>query len=149
MPNPDDGTFTIGNVAQTRYRLETVAGLPPEFYVSDLRVGAINVFDTGFEVGKEPLPPLQVSVRSGAGTVEGVVRDSSNRPISNAIIVVVPPDARRENRMLVQNGYVGRRRENSRFAASPRATTNFSRSRVFAGGEFYNRALPFKVRVPR
>src|SRR4030095_16162130 len=48
VANPDDGTFTIGNAPQTRYRLETVAGLPPELYVSDLRVGAVSVFDTGF-----------------------------------------------------------------------------------------------------
>jgi hypothetical protein len=44
--------------------------------------------------------PLQVSLRTGAATVEGVVRDGSNRPIANATVVVIPPDARRENRAL-------------------------------------------------
>jgi hypothetical protein len=129
IPKPDDGTFTIANIPQTRYRLEMGVGLPPDLYVSDVRLGAINVFDTGFDVGKEPVAPLQVSLRSGAGTVEGVVRDRSNKPVFNATIVVIPPDGRRENRTLYKTA-TSDAAGNSQFAALPLAATNFSRSRV-------------------
>src|SRR5262245_60148133 len=100
IPKADDGTFTIANIPQSRYHVEMGAGLPPDLYLSDVRAGAISVLDTGFEVGREPLAPLQVALRSGAGTVEGVVRDGTNKPVPNATVVVVPTEARRENRVL-------------------------------------------------
>ena len=148
IANPDDGTFTIGNATQTRYRLETVAGLPPDLYVSDLRVGAVSVFDTGFEVGKEPLPPLQVSVRSGAGTVEGVVRDSSNKPVSNAMIVVVPPERATRESYVVQDGHVGCRWEIHGSRHRPGRLQGF-RVRGSRGRRVLQLALPCEVRVPR
>ena len=136
VANPDDGTLTIGNAAQTRYRLETVAG-PPDLYVSDLRVGAISAFDSGFEVGKEPLPPLQISLRSGAGTVEGIVRDSANRPIANAMIVVVPPEARRENRVLYKTATSDAAGKFTVRGIAPGSYKVFAFEGL-AGGEFYN-----------
>jgi len=136
VANPDDGTFNLGNAAQTRYRLETVAG-PPDLYVSDLRVGAVTAFDTGFEVGKEPMPPLQISLRSGAGTVEGIVRDSANKPIANAMIVVVPPEARRENRVLYKTATSDAAGKFTVRGIAPGSYKVFAFEGL-AGGEFYN-----------
>jgi beta-lactamase regulating signal transducer with metallopeptidase domain len=133
----DDGTFTIANVPQAQYRLEMGAGLPPDLYVSDLRLGAIGVFDTGFEVGREPLAPLQVSLRSGAGTVEGVVRDSSNKPVPNATIVVVPPEARRENRTLYKTATSDAAGKFAVRGIAPSGYKLFAFEGL-AGGEFYN-----------
>jgi hypothetical protein len=137
IPNPDDGTFNIGTVPQSRYRVEMGAGLPADLYVSDVRLSGISVFDTGFEVGREPLAPLQVSLRSGAGTVEGVVRDGSNRPVSNATVVVVPPDARRENRVLYKSATSDAAGKFTVRGIAPGSYKLFAFEGL-AGGEFYN-----------
>jgi beta-lactamase regulating signal transducer with metallopeptidase domain len=137
IPNPDDGTFTIANIPQTRYRVEMGAGLPPYLYVSDVRLGPIGVFDTGFEVGREPLAPLQVSLQSGAGSVEGVVRDRSNRPVPNATVVVVPPDARRENRALYKTATSDASGKFTVVGVAPGGYKLFAFEGL-AGGEFYN-----------
>jgi beta-lactamase regulating signal transducer with metallopeptidase domain len=137
IPKAEDGTFTIANIPQTRYRLEMGVGLPPDLYVSDVRLGAISVFDTGFEVGKEPVAPLQVSLRSGAGTVDGVVRDSSNKPLANATIVVVPPDARRENRTLYKTATSDAAGKFTVRGIAPGGYKLFAFEGL-AGGEFYN-----------
>jgi hypothetical protein len=122
------------------------AGLPPDLYVSDVRLGPISVFDTGFEVGREPLAPLQVSLRSGAGTVEGVVRDRSNRPVPNATVVVVPPDARRENRALYKTATSDASGKFTVVGVSPGGYKLFAFEGL-AGGEFYNSRFLSKYEV--
>lgn len=136
--NPDDGRFTITNVPATRVMLEMGAGLPPDLYVVDVRGGAASVFDTGLEVsGKEPPPPLQVILRSGAATVEGVVRDGAGKAVSNATVVVIPPESRRENRELYKSS---KSDASGKFVVRGIAPGNY---RIFAfdgvaNGEFYN-----------
>jgi len=138
IPKAEDGTFTILGIPQSRYHAEMGAGLPPDLYVSDVRIGASSVYDSGFEVGKEPEAPLlQVSLRSGAATVEGIVRDGSNKPIRNATVVVVPPDARRENHELYKTATSDAA---GKFTIRGVAPGNY---KIFAfeglaGGEFYN-----------
>jgi beta-lactamase regulating signal transducer with metallopeptidase domain len=137
IPKPDDGTFTILNIPQTHYFAEMGAGLPPNLYLSDVRMGANSVFDTGFEIGKDPPVPLEVSLRSGAAVVEGVVRDGSNKPVANATIVVIPPDGRRENRELYKTA---KSDAAGKFTVRGIAPGNYKLFAFegLAGGEFYN-----------
>jgi hypothetical protein len=137
IPKADDGTFSIANIPQTRYRVEMGAGLPPDLYLSDVHMGALSVFDTGFEVGREAQAPLQVSLRSGAGTVQGVVRDGSDKPVSNATVVVVPPDARRENRALYKTARSDATGKFTILGIAPGGYKLFAFEGL-AGGEFYN-----------
>jgi beta-lactamase regulating signal transducer with metallopeptidase domain len=137
IPKADDGTFTIANVPQTRYRVEMGAGLPPDLYVSDVRLSGISVFDAGFEIGRELVEPLQVSLRSGAGTVEGVVRDGSSKPVANATVVVIPPDARRENRALYKTATSDAAGKFTVRGVAPGGYKLFAFEGL-AGGEFYN-----------
>lgn len=58
-----------------------------------------SVFDSGFEVGRDVPPPLRVMLRSGAATIEGIVRDSAGKPLGGALVAIVPPQDRRQNRM--------------------------------------------------
>jgi hypothetical protein len=113
------------------------AGLPPDLYVSDVRMGALSVFDSGFEIGRENQPPLQVSLRSGAATVEGIVRDFSNKPVPNATVVVIPPDARRENHELYKTA---KSDAAGKFTVRGIAPGNYKLFAFegLAGGEFYN-----------
>ena len=137
IPKAEDGTFTILNIPQTRYLVEMGAGLPPNLYVSDVRLGPLSVFDSGFEFGREPIPPLQVSLRSGAATVEGTVRDGSNRPIANATVVVIPPDNRRENRALYKTAQSDAAGKYTVRGIAPGNYKIFAFEGL-AGGEFYN-----------
>jgi len=137
IPKADDGTFTIANIPQSRYRVEMGAGLPPDLYLSDVRAGAISVLDTGFEVGREPLALLQVALRSGAGTVEGVVRDGTNKPVPNATVVVVPTEARRENRVLYKSAKSDASGKFTVRGVAPGGYKLFAFEGL-AGGEFYN-----------
>jgi beta-lactamase regulating signal transducer with metallopeptidase domain len=137
IPKADDGTFTIANIPQSRYRVEMGAGLPPDLYVADVRLNASSVFDSGFEVGREPLAPLQVALRSGAGTVEGVVRDGTNKPVPNATVVVVPPEARRESRVLYKTATSDASGRFTVRGVAPGSYKLFAFEGL-AGGEFYN-----------
>jgi beta-lactamase regulating signal transducer with metallopeptidase domain len=137
IPKADDGTFTIANVPQSRYRVEMGVGLPPDLYVSDVRLGPVSVFDTGFEVGREPLAPLQVALRSGAGIVEGVVRDGFNKPVSNATVVIIPPDVRRDNRVLYKTATSDATGKFTVRGVAPGGYKLFAFEGL-AGGEFYN-----------
>jgi beta-lactamase regulating signal transducer with metallopeptidase domain len=137
IANADDGSFTIANIPPTRYMLEMGPGLPADLYVADVRAGGLGVFDSGFEVGKEPPFPLQVMLRSGAATVEGVVRDGTGKPVSNATVVLVPPEARRENRELYKSGKSDASGKFVVRGIAPGSYKLFAFQGI-AGGEFYN-----------
>jgi beta-lactamase regulating signal transducer with metallopeptidase domain len=133
----EDGTFLIPNVPPTRYRLELGPGLPTDLYLADVRQGAASVFDTGLEVGKEPPAPLQVVLRSGAGIVEGVVRDGAGKPVRDATVVVVPPDQRRANRALYKTATSDAAGRFTVRGITPGTYKVFSWQGI-SGGEFYN-----------
>lgn len=133
----EDGTFTIPTVPPTRYRLELGAGLPPDLYIADVKQGPTNVYDTGIEVGKDAPAPLQIALRSGAGTVEGVVRDGAGKPVANATVVVIPPDPRRENRALYKTATSDATGRFKVLGVAPGGYKVFAWQGV-SGGEFYN-----------
>jgi hypothetical protein len=76
-------------------------------YIADVRQGASSVFDTGVTITGEQPSPLQVLIRTDSGTVEGTVTDNARRPVPGASIVLVPPDARRQNRLLYRTATAG------------------------------------------
>jgi len=92
-----EGTFSVPAVLEGHYRVAGVAGLGPDLYLADVRQGAMSVFDSGFSVSTRSNDPIQVVVGSGAGTVEGVVRESPSKGFPGANVVLVPEASRREN----------------------------------------------------
>jgi len=103
LANDQDGSFMIPGVASGRFRIQAGPGLPADFYIADVLQG-ISVFDTGFDVGKTPVETLQVLVKSGAASLEGIVRNANGKPVSGATVVLVPPVARRQNHALYRTG---------------------------------------------
>jgi len=105
--------------------------------MADVRIGAVSVFDSGFEFGREPIGPLQVTLRSGAATVDGVVRDGSNKPVANATVVVIPPESRRDNHELYKTA---KSDATGKFTVRGIAPGNYKLFAFegLAGGEFYN-----------
>jgi hypothetical protein len=92
-----DGAFSVPAVLEGHYRVAGVAGLGPDLYLADVRQGAMSVFDLGFGVSTRSNDPIQVVIASGAGTVEGVVRESALKGFPGANVVLVPEASRREN----------------------------------------------------
>jgi hypothetical protein len=103
-----NGAFTVIGIVPGPYHIDVGTGLPKNLYVADVRQGARSVFDSGFEIGSEVPDPLQVMVSSGAGTVQGIVVDASGKPVSNATVVLAPPENRRQNRLLFHNAVTDR-----------------------------------------
>jgi hypothetical protein len=92
-----DGGFSVPAVLEGHYRVAGVAGLGPDLYLADVRQGAMSVFDLGFNISARSNDPIQLVVGSGAGTVEGVVRESPLKGFPGANVVLVPEASRREN----------------------------------------------------
>jgi hypothetical protein len=93
------GTYVFPNVPESTYSI-VPSGIPANSYVADIRSGAVSVFDNGLAVGDRPPGPIDVFVSSGAQSVRGVVRNAEGKPVVSAIVVLVPPPARRQNALL-------------------------------------------------
>jgi hypothetical protein len=96
------GNFTIPGIQMGRFRLMLGSGLSPDLYIEDVRQAGQSVFDAGFVIAHDSPSPIQVSLRSGAGTVEGAVLDASKKPVSGATVALIPPAASRQNRARYQ-----------------------------------------------
>jgi hypothetical protein len=83
-----NGTYNIQGVPPGHYRIR-MTGLPSGFYVDSVRQNGTPVFDSGFDVGVEAPTPMQIVLKSGAGSVEGVAQPGA--------IVALIPDGRRQN----------------------------------------------------
>jgi hypothetical protein len=85
-PISKDGMFNVRGVPPGQYRIR-VTGLPDGFYVDGIRQNGTSIFDSGFNVGVESPSPIQVDVKFGSGSVEGVAQPG-------AIVALVPDDHR-------------------------------------------------------
>jgi hypothetical protein len=94
-----DGTFTIPAVLVGHWQLY-IEGLTAGMYVSDVRHGGRSIFDTGMDVGADPLNSLDVQIRNDGASLQGVVLDLDKKPLPKASVVLVPPENRRQNRQL-------------------------------------------------
>ena len=98
----EPGAFTFNNVPEGRFRVS--ATLPAGLYVEDVQQNEQSVYDSGFEVRSgSAVDPLHVIVKSDAGIVEAVVRDSSGTPLAGFTVALVP-DTRRSNPELYKSG---------------------------------------------
>lgn len=90
-----DGTFTFQKLPPDKYRVN-VNGLPSGTYFKSVRVGG-----QGSDEGIADLTaggPIEVDLSMGAATVNGVVVDADSKPVSGAIVTLVPGDASMQNR---------------------------------------------------
>ena len=74
-PVAADGTFSVASVPPGQFRVMALPGLPPTFYIADVRQGSMSVFDSGIVIGSREPDPIEILISAGAGTVEGVVED--------------------------------------------------------------------------
>src|SRR4030095_13137331 len=93
-----DGTFTLPFIPEGHYRLQvSLPGLAPSSYVADIRQGPSSIYDTGFVIGTETVNPIQVTVNTNGGSVQGRVLSSDRKPVPRTTVVLVPASNRRSN----------------------------------------------------
>jgi hypothetical protein len=117
-PIADDGSFSIPLLPEGRYRFQVLLNppavntargaaaaaaappppaLPQTAYLGDIRQGSTSVYDNGLLVGSEPVNPIDVLLGASGGSVEGTVLGADQKPASGMMVVLVPPDNRRQN----------------------------------------------------
>jgi hypothetical protein len=101
IPVDASGKFTAVSVPEARYTLQ-VTGLPATAYVADIRQGGTSVMDNGF-VHDQSATPIQIVVDANGVTLQGTVVNGDGKPSANATVVLVPPQARRQNALLYKN----------------------------------------------
>lgn len=84
-----DGAFGLSNVAPLRYRV-AVPGLPDGFYMKSVQWAGRDVADSEVDFSAGAAGELVVKLASGAGQVEGVVRDEKGDPAPNVKVTIAP-----------------------------------------------------------
>ncbi len=75
------GTFAFQGLPESTYQLTTVSGLPQEAYAAEVRQGARNVLEDPISITTDTPEPLQLTIRFGAGRVDGTVQDAEQKPV--------------------------------------------------------------------
>src|SRR5262249_24631129 len=89
-----DGQFSMTGLLPGSY-LVRLSGLPEDFYLKAARFEMADVLETTLDIEKQPKAPLQILLGSDGGSVETVVFDRTDHPLSGAQVVLVPDVARR------------------------------------------------------
>jgi hypothetical protein len=113
------GAFKIPLLPEGRYRVLVYIGaagnprgqaaaptvpsapsLPATTYLADVRQGGISVYDNGLTVGNQAGEPIEIHVNTNAGSIQGAVLGPDQKPVPSALVVLVPPESRRQNSAL-------------------------------------------------
>jgi hypothetical protein len=88
------GQFTFPSVPDAHYRV--LINLAPSHYVADILQNGRSVYDSGFAVQGGSPDPLEIVVKAGAASIEGLVQDRAGGAGAGATVGLVPA-TRREN----------------------------------------------------
>jgi hypothetical protein len=99
-PVAADGSFAVASVPPGQFRVAALPGLPPDFYIADVRQNSASVFDSGFTIGSREPEPIEILIAPGAGVVEGVVADGPSKVVPGAVVALIPEAHRLQNRAL-------------------------------------------------
>jgi hypothetical protein len=99
-----NGEFTFHGIPAGTYNLSFL--IPLGLYLSDLRVGARSIYDSGVvEIDQDTTAPIEITLKSGGGVIDGILEDDlPRRPTERYLeprIVLVPLSlSQRSNVML-------------------------------------------------
>jgi protocatechuate 3,4-dioxygenase beta subunit len=123
---PEDGLRYSG-LTEGRYFLDSPLAQLRDAYIADIRQGTKSLYEDGTVViGADPPEPIEVILARPAGTIAGVVQDSTNKPVASAQVVLIPDGRRRENPLLYKKAITS---EDGRFTLSALAPGSY---KVFA-----------------
>jgi protocatechuate 3,4-dioxygenase beta subunit len=90
-----DGSFRLINVLPDQYS-PLVRNLPEDYYVKSVRLGSLDVSETGLDLGSAGSGGrLEIVVSPSGGRVEGVVVNEKQQPVPGAIVALAPEFTRR------------------------------------------------------
>jgi hypothetical protein len=90
------GQFTVRYLIDGgRYGI-SLQGLPPDAYISDIRLGSQSILADGSFVASPTQDAFEIQIATPGGIVRGTVRDASGKP-TEAAVAAVPDFARRKN----------------------------------------------------
>ena len=84
-----NGTFTIDAIPPGNYQAWIAYSAPVPIYVKSVRLGSSDVRN-GFRFEAQSNVPLEITVGSNGGTVDGVVLGNKGQPAGGATVVLVP-----------------------------------------------------------
>ena len=92
-----NGEFAVRNLIDGgRYGI-SVQGLPPDAFVSNIRLGNRSILSDSAFVAGVTEETFEVQIATPGGIVRGSVRDSGGQPVASASVVAVPDFPRRKN----------------------------------------------------
>jgi len=94
-PRPD-GSFNLEGISPGHYRVNVY--VPPGGYVKSMRMGNVDVLDSGLQLDGTPENPLEIVVGVNAGRIEGSVTNAAGESLPNRTVTLIP-DARLRQRM--------------------------------------------------
>jgi hypothetical protein len=94
-----DGTFVIPDVFEGRYQLYLSGSLrgAADFYISGIRQGGQDIRNEGTVDVRRSMLPVEIRLRAGAGSIQGIVEGPGGVFPSQADVVLVPQVPLREN----------------------------------------------------
>jgi hypothetical protein len=93
-----DGTFVIRGVFEGRYQLYLSASRNlSDFYISGIRQGAQDIRNEGTVDVRGSMTPVEIRLRAGAGSIQGIVEGPGGVIPPQADVVLVPQFSFREN----------------------------------------------------
>jgi len=92
----DDGTFSLLNTYAGTYEV-SVMGLPDDLYVKSIRYGQEDVLGKPLVLQQSVAGALEITVRSGAGKLTGVVINDKKEPVRGATVVLEPLSSDRKD----------------------------------------------------
>jgi len=91
----DDGSFKFPNVAPDKYKVQ-VFGLPETHFVKTVHFAGRDALESGLDLTRNSSGPIEIVVSSNGGQVTGSVTDVGEKPVTAALVALVPDGKRRD-----------------------------------------------------
>jgi protocatechuate 3,4-dioxygenase beta subunit len=95
------GLFTLNDIFDGRYRVG-IAGQSKDSYLKAVRYGAAEALEDGFAVVRGTNVPLEVTVSSRGGRIQGAVTGADSLPVTGVWVVLIPDEPHRDRFHLYQ-----------------------------------------------
>ena len=89
-----DGGFELLGVSPGDFRV-SVRALPSDGYVKSMRLGSVDVLESGLHISGSPRDTLEIVIGTNAGRLTGTVVNARQEPLANVTVAVVPGAAAR------------------------------------------------------
>jgi len=99
-----DGAFFFRNLPPDVYSIQ-VAGAPEDAYLKSVKLGSLEVLETGIPLQRQSDFPLEVLFSPRGARVEGTVKRSDGTPVAGAQVVLVPEASKRRWRHLYRTAF--------------------------------------------